>query len=286
MSNSVFGKTMENIRKHRDIKLVTTEEQRSKLVSQPNYHTTKYFTENLLGIEMKKAKVTMNKPLYLGMAILDISKTLMYKFWYDYIIPKYRETAKLCYTDTDSFITHAFTDDFFEDIADDVKIWFDTSSYDENDKIPLTIGQNKKEPGIFKDELGGKIMKEFCTFRPKAYAYLIDDGGEKDKAKETKKCVIKRNIKFEDYKDWLFNNEIILKSQQIFKGDYHNVYTITKIALGSNDDKRLRTFDRVTTYPYGAPAVKVCESEMMVVRDLFVERYIDCPFYGKIVLKR
>ena len=131
-------------------------------------------------------------------------------------------------------------------------------------------------------------MKEFCAFRPKAYANLIDDDSEKKKAKGTKKCVIKRNIKFKDYKDCLFNNKIILKSQQRFKSDHHNIYTIeiNKIALSSNDDKRLQTFDRVTTYPYGASAVKECESEMMVVRDLFVEKYVDCPFYGKIVLKR
>ena len=120
MINSAFGKTMENVRKHRDIKLVATEEQRSKLVSEPNYQTTKHFTENLLGIEMKKTRVTMNKPLYLGMTILDISKILMYKFWCDYIKPKYGDRAKLCYTDSDSFIIHIFTENLFEGIAVDV----------------------------------------------------------------------------------------------------------------------------------------------------------------------
>ena len=120
MISSAFGKTMENVRKHRDIKLVATEEQRSKLVSEPNYQTTKHFTENLLGIEMKKTRVTMNKPLYLGMTILDISKILMYKFWCDYIKPKYGDRAKLCYTDSDSFIIHIFTENLFEGIAVDV----------------------------------------------------------------------------------------------------------------------------------------------------------------------
>ena len=121
MNNSVFGKTMENVRKHRDIKLVTTDEKRNKLVSEPNYHTTKHFSENLLAIEMKKTKVKMNKPIYLGMSILDISKTLMYKFWYDYFKPKYGDKAKLCYTDTDSFIIHITTEDFFENISNDVE---------------------------------------------------------------------------------------------------------------------------------------------------------------------
>ena len=104
MNNSVFGKTMENVRKHRDIKLVTTDKRRNQLVSEPNYHTTKCFSESLLAIEMKKTKVKMNKPLYLGLSILEISKTLMYEFWYDYIKPKYGDTVKLCYMDTDSFI--------------------------------------------------------------------------------------------------------------------------------------------------------------------------------------
>ena len=113
MKNSVFGKTMENVRKHGDFKLVTTDERRNKLVSEPNYHTTKHFSENLLGIEMKKTKVKINKPVYLGMSI-DISKTLMYEFWYDYIEPKYKEKAKLCYMDTDSFIINIFTEDFLK----------------------------------------------------------------------------------------------------------------------------------------------------------------------------
>ena len=136
INNSVFGKTMENVRKHRDIKLVRTDEKRNKLVSEPNYLTTKRFSENLFAIEMKKTKLEMNKPLYLGMSMLDISKTLMYKFWYNCIKPKYEKREKLCYTDTDSFIIHIITEDFFVDISDDVERWFDTSNYDENDKRP------------------------------------------------------------------------------------------------------------------------------------------------------
>ena len=110
----------------------------------------------------------MNKPLYLGMSISDISKTLMYKFWYDYLKPKYGDRAKLCYTDTDSFIINIITEDFFQYISNDVEKWFDTSNHDKNDKRPLLIGKNKKVPGLFKDELGGKIITEFVTLRPKA----------------------------------------------------------------------------------------------------------------------
>ena len=144
MNDAVFGKTMENVRKHRDIKLVTTDKRRNQLVSEPNYHTTKYFSENLLAIEMKKTKVKMNKPVYLGMSILDISKTLMYEFWYDYIKPKYQDKAKLCYMDTDSFVIHIKTEDFYEDIANDVEEWFETSNYDEDDKKTASNRQEQK----------------------------------------------------------------------------------------------------------------------------------------------
>ena len=186
MNNSVFGKTMENVINHKDIKLLTTDEKRNKLVSEPNYHTTKHFSENLLAIEMKKTKVKMNKPVYLGMSILDISKTLMYEFWYDYIKPKYQDKAKLCYMDTDSFVIHIKTEDFYKDIANDVGKWFDTSSYDENDERPLPIGKNKKVLGLFKDELGGKIMKLFAPVRAETWAHIMDDDSEKKKAKGTK----------------------------------------------------------------------------------------------------
>ena len=124
-------------------------------------------------------------------------------------------------------------------------------------------------------------MKEFYGLRAKTYAYLMDDNSEKKKAKGTKKCVIKRRLMSENYKECLFNNKIILKSQQVFKSDYHNVYTveINKTALSSNDDKTLQTFDETTTYPHGTNAFKVCESEMMIVKDLFLENFRDCLCY-------
>ena len=158
MNNSVFGKTMENVRNYRDIKLVTTDKRRNQLVSEPNYHTTEYFSKNLLAIEIKKTKVKMNKFIYLAMSILDISKTLMYEFLYDYIKPKYQDKAKLCYTDTDSVIIYIKIEDFYKDIANDVEKWFDTSNYNGIDKRPLPVGKNKKVIGLFKDELGGKVM--------------------------------------------------------------------------------------------------------------------------------
>ena len=183
------------------------------------------------------------------MSILDISKTIMYEFWYDYLKPKYKEKTKPCYMDTDSFVIDIFTEDFFEDINNDVERWFDTSNYDKNDKRPLPMGINKKVIGMFKDELGGKIMKEFCALRAKTYAYLMDNDSEKKKAKGTKKYVIRRKIMFENCTDSLFNDKIIQKLHVRFKSDHHEMYIeeVNKIALSSNDDKRLQTFDGVLT---------------------------------------
>ena len=125
-----------------------------------------------MAIGMKKTRVKMTKPLYLGMSILDISKILMYEFWYNYIRPKYGDRAKLCYTDTDSFIIYIKTEGFFEDIFNDVKKWFDASNFNKNDKTPFPIGVNEKLPSLFKDELVGKIMTEFVALRAKAYSYF------------------------------------------------------------------------------------------------------------------
>ena len=269
MNNSVFGKTMENIRKHRDIKLVTADKKRSKLVSEPNYHTINLISEDLSIIEMKKTKVKMNKPIYLGLSILEISKILMYEFWYDYIKPKYNDNFRLCYMDTDSFVMHIKTNDFYKDIASDVENRFDTSSYEVNTSEttaepsslersalacrPLPTGKNKKVIGLMKDELGGKIITEFVTLRPKMYSFLTNNGKEGKKAKGTKKCIIKKMIKFNDYKKCLLNGEIILKSQQRFISNKHDVYAedVNKIALSNDDNKRIVSSNKITCYPYG-----------------------------------
>ena len=191
----------------------------------------------------------------------------MYKFCYNCIKPKYEDRAKLCYMDTDNFVIYTQTDYFCKDIADDVEKWFDTFNYDKNDKKPLPIDKKKKIVGLFKDELNENIMKEFVAPRTKTYAYLMQDDSEHKKEKATKKCVIRRELMFENYKNCVLNYKIILKKkkQQAFRSDHHNIYTaeIYKIALSCNDDKRVQTFDKISTYPRGTNAFKVCESEMM-----------------------
>ena len=205
----------------------------------------------------------MNKPAYLGLSGLEISKTFMYEFWYDYIKPKYQPNAKLCYIDTDSFIIHIETEDIYKQIADDVKKRFDTSNYEISK--PLPTGKFEKVIGLMKDKLGGKIMTELIALRPKTCSYLIDDGNSDKKLKEQKDVQSSCALKFNDYKSCLLNNEIILKLQQRFKSETQNVYTeeINKIALSSNDDKRLETLDRITSYTYGTSVGKVCKSELL-----------------------
>ena len=251
MNNAVFGKTMENVRKHRNIKLVRSDNKRNKLVSEPNYHTMKLIDEDLAIIEMKKTRVKMNKPIYLGLSILEISKITMYEFWYDYVKSKYMDNARLCYMDTDSFVINVKTKDFYKDIAEDVMERFDTSNFSYDG--PLPIGMNKKVVGFMKEKLGGGIINEFVALRPKAYSYRTDDLVELKKAKGTKKCVIKNMLKFENYKKCLFGNGNVLRSQQRFKSENHAVYTecINKVALSCDHDKRIMNQDGITSYPYG-----------------------------------
>ena len=248
MNNAVFGKTMENIRKHCDIKLVKKDKKRNKLVSEPNFHTMKLIDDNLVIIEMKKVKVKMNKPIYLGLSMLDISKITMYEFWYDFIKSS---SEKLCYMDTDSFVINIKTKDFYKDIAMDVKEKFDTSNYVHN--RPLPKGGNKKVLGLMKDELGGGIITEFVALRPNVYSYKTEDNVELKKAKGTKKCIINKMLNFNDYKNCLLDNIKVLRSQQRFKSENHSVYTenINKIALSYNDDKMFVATDGIESYPYG-----------------------------------
>ena len=254
MNNSVFGNTMENIRKHRKIKLVTTEEKYLRTVMKPNFKSGVLFGENLMGCEMGKIKVVMNKPVYLGQEILDLSKIVMYEFHYDYMVPKYSlEKLKLCYMDTDSLVYDIKTGDFYEDIAIDVEARFDTSGYSKTDFRPLPIGSNKKVIGLMKDELGGKIMTEFVALRPKLYSYRELDGSEDKNCKGIKICVVKKTLAFEDYKTCLFSDSTEYRSQLMFRSAKHEVHTIevNKVALNRDDDKRISKKDGISMFTRG-----------------------------------
>ena len=203
MSNSVFEKTMENIRKHRNIKLVTNKDKYLRTVMKPNFKSGVLFGENLMECKMGHTKVVMKKPVYLGQTILDLSKIIMYEFHYDYMKPKF-EGLQLCYMDTDWLVYHIKTKDFYADIANDVEERFDTSGYIPD--RPLPTGKNKKVIGLMKDELGGTIMTEFVSLRPKLYSYKKQDGSEDKKCKGIKKYAVKKTLTFEDYKNCLFED--------------------------------------------------------------------------------
>ena len=156
MNNSVFGKTMENIRNRVDVKLVNNRGAAEKLSAKPNFEHLTIFDENLVAIHMKRTKLTFNKPVYCGMAILDISKSLMYDFHFNYILPKYGKNQKLLFTDTDSLCYEIQTEDFYKDISGDVKDYFDTSNFSKDHPSEIPVGKNKNVPGMMKDEAGGK----------------------------------------------------------------------------------------------------------------------------------
>ena len=267
MNNSVFGKTIENIRKRTDIKLATTIEKVEKYIYQPNYIHRTTFSDNLLAIHMERTKLYFNKPVYLGMCILDISKTLMYEFHYEYIKVKYGDKAKLLFTDTDSLMYEIQTTDFYKDISPDVQCMFDTSNFPSKHPSGIETGVNKKVIGMFKDEAGGESIAKFVGLRAKNYSYEYDhfiglrsflflfekDDSEQKKCKGIKKCVTKNNISFLDYETCLFTNIEQLRRMNIFRSHLHDVYTeeVNKIALSANDDKRVILKDGIHTRAYG-----------------------------------
>ena len=258
MNNSVFGKTMENIRNRVNVKLVNTEERLKKLSAKPNYKSCKIFNENLISVHMKKTSLTMNKPVYLGMCILDLSKTIMYDFHYNYIKPKYGAKAKLLFTDTDSFMYEIETEDFYKDISKDVKDRFDTSDYPENHPSGIPTGINKKVLGMFKDEAAGKRIKEFVGLRAKLYSFIMEDGKENKRCKGVKKQVVESSITHEDYKTCLRTGKEQLRKQNILRSYEHEVFTeeINKIALSSIDDKRYILGDGIHTLAWGHYKIK------------------------------
>ena len=266
MNNSVFGKTMENIRNRVNVKLVNTGEQFKKLVAKPNYESRKILNdkdnENLVSVHMKKTSLTMNKPVYLGMSILDLSKTVMFDFHYKYIKPKYGNKAKLLFTDTDSFLYEIQTEDFYKDISGDVKDRFDTSDYPEGHPSRILTGVNKKVLGMFKDEAAGKIIKEFVGLRAKLYSYKMDEGEENKKCKGIKKAVVKKSIRHEDYKTCLETGKEQLRRQNIIRSYEHTLYTeeINKIALSAADDKRYLLKDSYDTLAWGHYKIRDMEN--------------------------
>ena len=247
MNNSVFGKTIENLRKRQSIKVVDNRKDILKEIKKPNFERATIFSKKLVACHMQKTKIYFNKPIYVGQAILDLSKTLMFDFHYNYIKPKYGYKAELLFTDTDSLMYHIETEDFYEDIKDDILDKFDTADYPEDHKI--FTKKNKKVIGMFKDEAAGNQITHFVGLRPKLYDYKTEDKEEVTKCKGVKKSVVKNTLKFDNYKQCLFTGEKEMRTMRIFKSENHDIYSteVNKIALSCGDNKRKVLEDKIHT---------------------------------------
>ena len=250
LNNSVFGKTIENIRKRQNVFLVDNREKASKLSCKPNFERATIFDRNLLAIHLKKTEIYFNKPVYVGQAILDLSKLLMFDFHYNYIQKKYSyKKARLLFTDTDSLMYELITEDFYFDIKDDIKARFDTSDYPPDHESGILTGVNKKVIGMFKDEVAGQQIIKFVGLRPKMYSFKIEDSNTTKKLKGIKKSVIKKKIEFEDYVDCLKTGKKQMCSMNIIRSENHEIYSkeVNKLALSRDDDKREVLEDKVHT---------------------------------------
>ena len=248
MNNSVFGKTMENLRKRSNIFLETDPNHLLKLSRQPTYVSSKIFDENLVGVQMKKVRLVLDKPSYVGFSILELSKTLIYDFHYNYIRKKYPK-AKLLFTDTDSLVYHMVAEDVYSDFYLDKHV-FDNRDYPKSSKF--YFDENKKVIGKFKDEAAGEPIVEFIGLKSKMYSYKTENKENKT-AKGVKKNVIKRDLCHCDYFNTLYDCKTMRHKMRTIRSEYHQIssYQINKVSLSPFDDKRYILDDGITSYAYG-----------------------------------
>ncbi|XP_075162781.1 uncharacterized protein LOC142235412 [Haematobia irritans] len=262
LNNAIYGKTMENVEKRTDVRIVKVWEtvgQRNsavKLISRPNFNSLIHFGENMVAIQMNKEEILLDKPIQMGFAILEISKHFMYDFYYGFLKKKFGNDVTLAYTDTDSMVLEFIGRDFYEEITpDDIKARFDTSDLPLNNRFNFPIA-NKKVLGMMKDENSGRIMTEFIGLRPKMYSMKVEDCAEIKKSKGVKKSVL-RKYTFETYRECLFNKKNLSDSMLVFRSKKHTVFTnkVNKITLSYNDDKRKIREDGINTYAWGHYAI-------------------------------
>lgn len=254
MNNSTYGRTLMNVRKHTDFKLVTTEKKLIKLTANPRMTNFVAFNENLAGVSLKKKTVFLNKPIYAGFTVLELSKHLMYNFYYNWAVAKYNKNVTLCMTDTDSLLISVNTQDIYKDIKQDLHL-FDTSDYPPTH--PCFSENNKKKLGTFKDETNSNPISEFCGLRAKCYSILQHDATEKKVAKGVPRTAIKKQLTHSDYRNCLFGNTEKLTTSNVIRSDKHQLYTqsLCKLSLSPYDDKRYM-LNSVETVAYGHVKVR------------------------------
>ncbi|XP_065186147.1 uncharacterized protein LOC135816971 [Sycon ciliatum] len=254
MNNAVYGKTMENVRNRVNIKLIREQDEKPRLqksINKPSYIRSVAFENDLIAIEFAKTKVTLNKPIYVGTAILDLSKHLMYSFYYEVLLPRYGQNVRLLYTDTDSLIVHIQTDDLYTDMSNNITA-YDTSNYSPSHHLYSTV--NKKVVGKFKDELGGKPIKEFIGLRSKMYAYRCEDNDDNGKrAKGVQRSVLKNTITVDDYRTCLVEESQLKRTMNVLRSRRHCIHgeELHKIALCGFDSKRYILEDGINTLAFG-----------------------------------
>ena len=249
MNNSVFGKTMENLRKRVDVRLVTNKKKLDKLTSKPTYVSSKIFNENLMAVHKVKETLTLNRPAYVGMCILDLSKTLMYDFHHNYIKKNYNNRARLLFTDTDSLTYEIEAEDVYKDFGMTKTCLITATIRRAHHIIAMSI---KKIIGKFKDEACGIPITEFIGLKSKMYSYVKDNEKGGRTAKGIKKNVIKNNIKHEDYKSTLINNEQMHHKMKTIRRQRHQLgsHKINKVSLSCFDDKRYIHDNGTSSYAY------------------------------------
>ena len=240
---------MENLRKHRSVELTHTEERLIKLSSNSTYKLHRIFSEDLVGVEMNKVKVKLNKPIYIGMTVLDLSKHTMYDFYYNYLKKLYKDKVQLQMTDTDSFLFYCECEDLFNDMYNYSHL-FDTSDFPKDHFLQSNI--NKKVMGKMKCDTNEKCISEYCGLRSKMYAFSCD-GKEDKRAKGIAKVVVKKDLRLQHYKETLFNDSQLISVMNTFRSHNHEIYleSIKKIGLSCFDDKRYLLEDGITSYAYG-----------------------------------
>jgi hypothetical protein len=246
-NNSVFGKTLQNVRKYRDFKMVNDRNEMNKLVSDPKFKGHKIFTENLILVENRRLNVLLNQPIYVGQAVLDISKCLMYDFHYNVIKKKFGNKVKLMLTDTDSLMYEIETPDVYDYLRNEIGELMDLSNFPNPDTT------NSKVIGKFKDETAGVPIREFVGLRSKSYAFKLDEES-KMKCKGIKKCCIKKDLNFDAYKQVLFGEaEAKTVTFDTIRSYGHQIYgeSVTKVALTANDTKRIVLENGIDTHSYG-----------------------------------
>ncbi|XP_076632284.1 uncharacterized protein LOC143347188 [Colletes latitarsis] len=256
MNNAIYGKTIENVRKYVNVKLVTRWDGRygaEDYISRPNFHSVTIFSENFVAITLKKLNVVLNKPIYVGMCVLDISKMQLYSFHYDFMAKELPGKCKILYTDTDSLIYELQCEDAYDVMKNNLH-WFDTSNYKRDNQFNMPL-VHEKEIGLMKDENGGKIMTTFVGLKAKVYSIRVNGVNEDiKKIKGIKRKVVKTHITHEDFLRYVDDDsEAKSIKQNTIRSKRHCVYSVSekKQALSSYDDKRYIVPNSKSTLPWG-----------------------------------